>query len=58
MHTPEGPSPHSSVPYQPGNRSAGRQATGGKQPTGPEWELTEKPLIDQLTTMGWTLGGR
>ncbi|WP_084392188.1 type I restriction endonuclease subunit R [Nocardiopsis listeri] len=55
MHTPEGPSPHSSGPQQPGSRSAGDRPTG-KQPTGPEWELAEKPLIDQLTTMGWTLG--
>ena len=50
MHTPEGPPPHSSD-WQ----STGKRPTG-KQPTGPEWELTEKPLIDQLTTMGWTLG--
>lgn len=39
MSAPEGPSPH---PH-------------GKQSAGPEWELTEKPLIDQLTAMGWTL---
>lgn len=55
MHTPEGPSPHSSGLQQPGSRFTGNRPTG-KQPTGPEWELTEKPLIDQLTTMGWTLG--
>ncbi|WP_197024183.1 type I restriction endonuclease subunit R [Nocardiopsis sp. CNT312] len=40
MRASEGRSPHSS---------------SGTMPTGPEWELTEKPLIDQLTAMGWTL---
>lgn len=39
MSAPEGRSPHSSGPH----------------PTGPEWERAEKPLIDQLTAMGWTL---
>lgn len=45
MSAPEGRSPHPSA----------------SQPTGPEWELAEKPLIDQLTSMGWALsdaGGR
>ncbi|GAA1084976.1 type I restriction endonuclease subunit R [Nocardiopsis metallicus] len=46
MDAPEGSSPNPSAP------SSG---PSGKQPTGPEWELTEKPLIDQLITMGWTL---
>src|SRR5690625_3604087 len=39
MSAPEGRSPYPSA----------------AQPTGPEWELAEKPLIDQLTAMGWTL---
>lgn len=44
MSAPEGRFPRPSDPPA--------HATG---PTGPEWELAEKPLIDQLTTMGWTL---
>ena len=51
LHTPEGPTPHPSGPQHPGTRP-----TDGERPTGPEWELTEKPLIDQLLAMGWTLG--
>ncbi|MGW5877745.1 type I restriction endonuclease subunit R [Nocardiopsis terrae] len=44
MRTPEGRSPHPSGSQPPTS-----------QPTGPEWELTEKPLIDQLIAMGWIL---
>ncbi|WP_435105331.1 type I restriction endonuclease subunit R [Nocardiopsis synnemataformans] len=64
MSAPEGRSPHPSGPDPSGSRPSGSSPSGshlsdvqpsGKQPIGPEWELTEKPLLDQLTAMGWTL---
>ncbi|WP_017574345.1 type I restriction endonuclease subunit R [Nocardiopsis kunsanensis] len=32
----------------------GRSPHTPGSPAGPEWELTERPLLDQLTAMGWT----
>ncbi|WP_444962772.1 type I restriction endonuclease subunit R [Nocardiopsis sp. M1B1] len=50
MSAPEGRSPHpSGSPADATPHGASPAA-----PTGPEWELTEKPLLDQLTAMGWT----